>query len=99
MQAAKRIADVCFTQESEKMQLILSFQLPDLHLYDLCRFLRLIIKLRIHMFQKVMKNLENRWLRDGKAHVLAGICLISEGAGSSAKRHADIFRQMIERFL
>ena len=30
MQAAKRIADVCFTQESEKMQLILSFQLPDL---------------------------------------------------------------------
>ena len=49
MQAAKRIADVCFTQESEKMQLILSFQLPDLPLYDLCRFLRLIIKLRIHM--------------------------------------------------
>ena len=99
MQAAKRIADVCFTQESEKMQLILSLQLPDLPLYDLCRFFRLVIKLRIYMFQKVMKNLKNRWLRDGKAHVLTGICLIREGAGSSAKRHADIFRQMIKRLL
>lgn len=49
------------------MQLILSFQLPDLPLYDLCRFLRLIIKLRIHMFQKVVKNLKNRWFRDSKA--------------------------------
>ena len=51
------------------------------------------------MFQKVMKNLKNRWLRDGKAHVLTGICLIREGAGSSAKGHADIFRQMVKRFL
>ena len=67
MQAAKRIADVCFTQESEKMQLILSFQLPNLPLYDLCRFLRFIIKLRIYMFQKVVKNLKNRWFRDSKA--------------------------------
>ena len=67
MQAAKRIADVCFTQESVKTESIPSLQLPNLPLYDLCRFLRLIIKLRIHMFQKVMKNLKNRWLRDGKA--------------------------------
>ena len=99
MQVAKRIANVRFTQESVKTKSIPSLQLPDLPLYDLCRFLRLIIKLRIHMFQKVVKNLKNRWFRDGKAHVLAGICLISEGAGGSAKRHADIFRQMIKRLL
>lgn len=67
MQAAKRIANVRFTQESVKTESIPSLQLPNLPLYDLCRFLRFIIKLRIYMFQKVMKNLKNRWLRDGKA--------------------------------
>ena len=67
MQAAKRIANVRFTQESVKTESIPSLQLPNLPLYDLCRFLRLIIKLRIHMFQKVVKNLKNRWFRDSKA--------------------------------
>lgn len=67
MQAAKRIADVCFTQESVKTESIPSLQLPNLPLYDLCRFLRFIIKLRIYMFQKVVKNLKNRWFRDSKA--------------------------------
>ena len=35
MQAAKRIADVCFTQERVKTESIPSLQLPNLPLYDL----------------------------------------------------------------
>lgn len=50
------------------------------------------------MFQKVMKNLKNRWLRDGKAHVLTGICLIREGAGSSAKGHTLKFKSCMTLF-
>ena len=78
---------------------IICFQIPDHTVDDCNRFFRRIIDIRVHLCQEILKNLKDKRFSDRKAHVLTRICLIGKRTGISAKTHAEIFRQMIQRFL
>lgn len=45
---------------------------------DLLGFIRLVVNIWIHVCQEFLKDLQDKWFRDRKAHMITGICLVSE---------------------
>ena len=55
-------------------RLFIGFQLFNHMLDNLFSFLRFVVNIRIHICQEVL----DKWFRDRKAHMISGICLVSE---------------------
>ena len=59
-------------------RLFIGFQLFNHMLDDLLGFIRLVVNIWIHVCQEFLKDLQDKWFRDRKAHMITGICLVSE---------------------
>ena len=53
--------------------LFIGFQLFNHMLDNLFSFLRLVVNIRVHVCQEVLEDLQDKWLRDRKAHMISGI--------------------------